>query len=319
MPHSILVTIPQFTPDARAILSRVGTVTEAVPTQETLAGVLEPHDVVVAGLGLRFDRSIFERARRLDLLATATTGLDHLDCIAAEERGVAIVSLRGETAFLHTITGTAELAWGLVLDLLRGIARASASVRDGAWDREQFRGHELRGKTLGIVGLGRLGTMVARYGTAFGMTVLACDPYVSDDVFARVGTRRTDLDALLAASDVISLHVHSTPETERMIGAAQLARMQPGAVLVNTSRGELVDERMLIAALDAGTIAGYAADVLADEAAFGGSCAASALVAYARTHPNVILTPHIGGMTHESRAATDVCIAEKVVRWVQEQ
>lgn len=301
--------------EARERLAAMGTVEDGDGlTQDALRARLAEVDVAVVGLGLRFDADAIASTMRLRCIATATTGLDHIDLDAARARGIAVLSLAGETAFLNTITGTAELAAGLMVDLLRGTSAARASVLQGTWDRERFRGRTLAGKTLGVVGLGRLGTMVARYGEAFGMRVIASDPRPRT-----TGVPLVPFAELLAQSDVMSLHVPYTDATRHLMDARALAAMRAGAYLVNTSRGGVVDEEALLAALARGHLAGYATDVLDGEVGFDAQgCGHHPLVAYAQTHANVVITPHIGGMTHESRHATDVFIAEKVVRWVQE-
>ena len=241
-------------------------------------------------------------------MVSATTGLDHIDLKAAAAREVAILSLRGETAFLNTVTATAEHAWGLLLAVARRVPAAHEAVRAGRWDRDGLRGHELHGRRLGIVGLGRLGRMVARYGTAFGMAVAATDPDGRD--WPRDVERITRLDTLLAQSDVLSLHAPLRAETAGMIDAAALARLPRGAVLINTARGALVDERALADALTTGHLAGAGIDVIDDERGRGPRL--SPLVAYARAHDNMVITPHIGGATVESMAKTELFLARKL-------
>jgi D-3-phosphoglycerate dehydrogenase len=299
-----------YSPLARRVLERVAEVDEAALGRAALLAAIGRYDALVARLGHRIDAELLRAGRRLRAVATATTGLDHVDLEAAAARGIAVVSLKGEAEFLAGVTATAELAWGLIVALLRRIGPAFDSVRARQWDRDRFVGRELKGKRLGLLGLGRLGRMVARYGLAFGMDVTAHDPYAADwpsDV-----ARAADLGALLAASDVLSLHAALTPETRGMIGAAALARLPRGAWLVNTARGDLVDEAALIAALESGQLAGAAVDVLAGEGQ--GRALASPLVAYAAAHDNLLITPHVGGATRESMEKTEIFIAEKLVR-----
>jgi D-3-phosphoglycerate dehydrogenase len=178
----------------------------------------------------------------------------------------------------------------------------------GKWDREQMRGHELRGSTLGIVGYGRLGSMVARYGIAFEMAVIACDPYVLiDGTVEAVGT----LEELCARSDVISLHVPLNEETIHLFDAYCFAHCKPDAVLINTSRGAVVDSAALLDALKSGKLAGAALDVVEGEL-IAASLPNHPLLAYARTHDNLIVTPHIGGATFESMARTERFMARRL-------
>ena len=254
-----------------------------------------------------------EAAPHLSLIATATTGTDHIDLARAKKRGITVLSLKDETSFLRSVTSTAELALGLLIDLARRTHAAAASVKRGAWNREDFVGHSLSGKTLGIVGLGRLGSLMAAYGKALGMTVLYTDPNVTSSEAERV-----EFADLLRRSDVISIHAHLSEETKHLFDARAFAQMKPAALLINTARGSIVNEADLLAALKSGTLGGFAADVLADELSFDGRAVAP-LITYAQSHDNVIITPHIGGMTAESREATDVFIAGKVRDTLQKQ
>lgn len=310
--HRILCAIgKEFAPEGKKILVSIGHVDYCTPTQQELLRICGQYHIIVTQLGLRFDEELLRRARILHCIATATTSADHIDGTAARKRGIAVLSLKGATAFLRTIPSTAEHTWGLLLALLRHTVPAADAVRAGRWESPPFRGTELRGKTIGIVGVGRLGTMAARYGKAFGMTVIGYD--IRN--FPRTVCQKVSLQALLQRSDVISLHTHLTKETEGMIGAEELTQMKPTAVLVNTARGRIVDERALLAALRTKRIAGYAADVLAGEVLFGNNCSRDPLVHFARTHDNVLLTPHIGGRTREARTATDAFIARRVAAW----
>jgi D-3-phosphoglycerate dehydrogenase / 2-oxoglutarate reductase len=310
----ILNTIGEaFAEDGKQILTAAGTVDYHLPSQSELAEIIGEYDAALVGLGLSFDCGVLERSGRLRAIATATTGLDHIDVDFARQRNITVLSLRGENEFLNTITGTAELALGLMIDLVRRLPWAFESVKEYQWNREDFKGISLFGKTLGIVGLGRLGTMMARYGHALGMRVIFHDPSqaaVSD-------YEKVEFSELLAQSDVISIHVHLKPDTENMFNAAALGRMKPGAFLVNTARGKIVDEAAVLAALKSGRLAGYATDVLADELSFGDeNFNRHALVEYAKAHQNLIIVPHIGGMTTDSRIATDVFIAKKLAAFL---
>ena len=310
----ILNTIANFSPSARSALETLGEVTYSVPAQNELAQILADYDAALVGLGLRFDRAVLTGAKNLKVIATATTGLDHLDLDYIRERGIEVLSLRDEDEFLNTITGTAELAFGLIINLLRQINPAAAAVKRGEWERERWRGHSLAGKVLGVVGVGRLGRMMVRYGQAFEMRVLGCDPNV--DV-ARLGATPATLEELARASDIISLHLHLTAETTNLFNQKIFEIMKPGAFLINTARGQIVNEADLLAALEQKKLAGYAADVLADELQFDNArVAGHPLIEYAKTHDNCLIVPHLGGMTHESRAATDLFISQKLATYL---
>ena len=292
----------------------MGDIEYRIPSQEELPKILNNYDIVLIGLGLHFDRKVLSQAPRLKLIATATTGLDHIDTAYAKERGIEVLSLRGETEFLNSITSTAELAMGLMLDLARFTPFAFEAVRRGEWKRDEWRGHNLFGKTLGVVGLGRLGSMVAKYGRSFGMEVVFSDPNRDETVPEH---KKISFDELLEQSDFISVHVPLSPETERIFRMPVFKKMKQSAYLVNTSRGGVIHEEDLLAALQTGEIAGYAADVLADELSLGPTFERHPLIEYAKAHRNVIIVPHTGGMTHDSRRATDIFIVEKLKKYLE--
>lgn len=303
-----------FSAHAAARLEELGEVTLGDLDRAGLPGAVSDADVLFVRLRNRVDAALLDAAPRLRAVVSPTTGLDHVDLDALEARGVAVLSLRGETDFLRGVTATAEHTWALLLALSRRLPAAAAAARAGEWDRDRFRGHELARKVLGIVGLGRLGSMVARYGAAFGMRVLAFDPYL--EPWPERVERAPSLDALLRACDVVSLHVPLNDETRGMVNASALAVLNPGAVLVNTSRGGVVDEAALVEAVRSGRLAGAALDVVAGETAPGGP-AASPAVRFAATDDRILLTPHIGGATLESMENTEIFMAEKLARWLR--
>jgi D-3-phosphoglycerate dehydrogenase len=304
MTEHIVVTLPRFTEKAIAILRTLGEVKHLTGKRTELLKQLSPATVLVTGLEQRIDTEMLDAAPNLKILAVPATGLDHVDEAEAEKRGIRILSLQGEKEFLQSVTSTAELALGLLLSLVRHIPQASASVLEGAWDRERFRGNALKGKTLGILGMGRLGKMMAAYGEALGMTVLFSDPNVKGGVARQL---------LLEEADVVSIHVPFNDETKGMIEAKALALLKPTAVIINTSRGGIVDEKALMEALQKNQLKGYAADVLGNETSFEGTVQ-NTLVDYAKNHENVLLTPHIGGCTDEDREKTDVFIVEEIAK-----
>lgn len=318
MPYKILNTIGDvFTPEAKEILGQWGKVDYLIPAQDKLAEIVGEYDIFVVGLGLNFTKEIFDKATNLKVIATATTGLDHIDVEYAKSKGIEILSLRGENEFLDTITGTAELAFGLLIALVRQIPAGFDSVKNYEWNREKFRGHSLYGKTLGIVGLGRLGKWMARYGVAFGMKVIACDPYVTDEIFEKLNCRKVNFENLLKESDVVSVHVHLNKETENMFNKNAFEAMKKTVFIINTSRGKIVDEKDLLEALENKKIAGAASDVLANELDFDKNFTSHPLIEYTKHNNNLIIVPHIGGMTYESREATDIFIAQKLKRYLE--
>jgi D-3-phosphoglycerate dehydrogenase len=304
----LLSSEPFHHPEVLALLRASFSVVEGDYTRDELLHRLADVDVLWVKLRHHVDREVLERAPVLRWIATPTTGLNHIDGEEAARRGIDVVSLRGESAFLRNIRATAELTVGLTLALLRHIPAAAVHVREGLWDRDLFRGTELYGKTCGIIGLGRLGKLVAGYMQAFGMTVIACDPN-PDEVPEYVAI--VSLEELAARADVISVHAAYQPSTHGLLSHEFFSSTKQGALLVNTARGEIVEEAALIAALESGRIAGAALDVISGES--GSLKSPRPLVAYARNHSNVLITPHIGGNTEESRRNTDIFLANKLI------
>jgi D-3-phosphoglycerate dehydrogenase len=305
----ILIAEPlDFSPEAVRILKETGEVYLRQLTQNELRIALKEYDVCWFRLAHRIDRTMFNGGLRCHLLATPVTGLDHIDLEACAEHGIEVISLRGETDFLKDVRATAELTIALTLALMRHIPEAAASVKHGIWNRDLFRGRELFGKTAGIVGMGRLGKIVAEYFKAFGMTVLGYDPV--SEFPERVARRVSSLTELLEESDVVSLHVPYAPATRHLIGREELALMKKESILVNTSRGGVIDEDALLEALRSARLQGAALDVLADERFITGE---HPLIQYARRHRNLLVVPHIGGNTSESFEKTEVFLARKVV------
>ncbi len=278
-------------------------------TQAAFAERAPAYDVLMVRLQLKVTKEMLAAAPRLRAILTPTTGLNHIAMDVADEQGVEVFHLRGHTDFLRTITSTAEHTWGLLLALVRNTPVAFDAVKAGTWVQRPYRGRELKGKRLGILGHGRLGSIVGQYGAVFGMQVLTYDPYIDavPDPVVRVET----LEDLFAQSDVLSVHVPLNTETEGMIGAAELAHLPKGAFVVNTARGEIIDEVALCAALESGQIAGVAVDVLGQEHRIPGH--GHVLIDYARQHTNVVITPHIGGAAWEAIEQTDLYIIRRFI------
>lgn len=304
-----------YSPKARSELELLGEVVELEASREDLLRLIPGFDVLITRLGHRIDAEVLARAERLEAVVTATTGLSHVDLEAAETHGVEVLSLRGEVSFLENVTATAELAWGLIICSLRAIPRAHGHVMSGGWDRDLFKGAELKNKTLGVVGLGRLGKIVASYAKAFRMAVLAADPRAAS---APDGVELLPLEHLLPRADVVTLHVNLVPETRGFFGAREFGLMKTGSVFVNTSRGELVDEAALLEALRSGQVGAAGLDVLDGEASGRpGWLQQHPLRQYAAAGGNLIITPHMGGATSESMEDTEVFMSQKLARWLR--
>jgi D-3-phosphoglycerate dehydrogenase len=266
---------------------------------DELAGAIAEADAVLVRSATRITRESLERAERLKVIGRAGVGVDTIDVDAATERGIAVL-----TAPSGNTVSAAELALALLLALVRRVAAADRSMKAGEWDKKSFNGTELYGKTLGLVGAGRIGGEVARRARAFGMRVLCYDPFLTEARAQQLEVELVPLDALLARADVVSLHVPLTEATAGLLGEPQLRAMKRGAVLVNAARGGIVDEGALVRVLEDGHLGGAALDVFEQEP-------------LPADHPlrrltNVVLTPHLGASTAEAQQNVALEIAEAV-------
>ncbi|MDE2481493.1 MAG: phosphoglycerate dehydrogenase [bacterium] len=252
----------------------------------------------------RVDGVLLGRAPQLEVVARAGVGVDAIDVDAATAAGIVVVNTPGA----NTLAAT-EQTFALLLAAMRNVPQAHASVHAGIWERKPFIGYELHGKTLGIVGLGRIGSGVAARAAAFGMTVIAHDPYVPTSRASALGVELVAFDDLLARADVVTLHVPLTPQTRGMIDAGALALMRDDAVLVNCARGAVIDGPSLLACVEAGRLRAVAIDVVPEEPPPPGSASAALLA-----HPRVIATPHLGGSTYEALERIALELAHDVVR-----
>jgi D-3-phosphoglycerate dehydrogenase len=261
---------------------------------EALAGALVDYDALIVRSQVDVDARLIAAGKRLTVIGRAGVGVDNVDLDAATRAGVTVVN--APTG--NTIAAT-EHTLALMLSVARRIAAADASLRRGEWKRAQFTGHELRGRTLGIVGLGKIGMSIADRARAFEMTIVGVDPYVSAEQAALHGIELCDLDGLLARSDVLTVHVPLTRATKDMINAAAIQRMKRGAILLNVARGGVIDEAAVAAALRDGQLGGAGIDVFVDEPPTGSPLFDA---------PNTVLTPHLGASTAEAQ----VLVAEEI-------
>jgi D-3-phosphoglycerate dehydrogenase len=283
-------------------------------TQSELTNRVGNYDVLVVRLGLRVNAEVLAAGKRLQAVVTPTTGLDHIDSMIARQRGIAVLSLKGERDFLDKVVGTAEHTMALMLSLLRHIPFAFDAVKCNEWRRDLYRGRELCERRLGILGYGRLGSIVARYALVFGMHVYVYDPYISD---APPPIKRcSSLEELLSQAEVLTIHVPLNEETEGLLGARELALLPVEAAIVNTSRGAIINEDALLVALESGRLAGAALDVICHEELVG-TGVTNPLLDYARAHTNLVITPHIGGATYESVEKADLFIVGKLRRFLK--
>ena len=273
-------------------------------TTDALRRAISEYDALVVRSRTKVIAPIIDAATRLRVIGRAGVGLDNIDCDAAQRRGVTVVN--SPTCAMVSV---AEHTIGLMIALARFIPQADASLRQGNWEKSKYLGIELSGKTLGIVGLGRIGSMVAVRAAAFGMRVLAYDPYIRGERAETFGaTLLESLDAVLARSDFISIHTPLMPTTRGLIDADELAKMKPGARLIFCARGGVVDEKALLRALENGKLAGAALDVFENEPPGDNPLL---------QHPRVVATPHLGAMTEEAQTRAAIDVAEQVVAILQ--
>ncbi len=268
--------------DERALLARVG-----------------EYEGLIVRSATRVTRAVIAAATRLEVIGRAGAGVDTIDVDAATERGIIVMNTPGGNT-----TAVAEHTLALLLALARHVAVADATLKAGRWEKNRLQGVELLGKTLGILGLGRIGGEVARRALGFRMQVLAYDPYLTREAAERLGVESVELDELLSRSDFITIHTPLTGDTRHLIGEAELARMKPGVRLINCARGGIIDEAALVRALASGHVGGAGIDVFEQEPP-------------PADHPllrfeQVVLTPHLGAATDEAQSAVALAIADQV-------
>lgn len=269
-----------------------------------LAGALETAEALLVRSGTKVTAGVMAQAPRLRLIGRAGTGVDNVDVEAATRRGIVVMN----TPDANSIAA-AELTWTLLLAMVRNLVPAAVSLAAGKWERAGFMGTELAGKTLGVIGFGRIGREVASRARAFDMNVLVADPFVTEEIARSAGARLGSMDEVIAAADIVTLHAPLTRSTKHMIGAGELAAMKPGARLINCARGGLVDEAALLASLESGHLAGAALDVFEQEP----PPADHPLL----RHPSVVAAPHLGASTREAQENVSSELARQVLDYFQ--
>ena len=300
--QSVLIC-DQVNPTLNDILEKNGLKITYEPeiTPEQISGKIEDFDVVIVRSRTKLTKDLIEKASKCKIIARVGVGLDNIDQNAAKEKGIRVIN-----AVEGAMNAVAELVIGLMLSLAREIPRADREVRNGNWIKKELMGTELRGKYLGIVGLGNIGKRLGRLARALNMNIIGFDVVPIDDEFSKeVGLMKTDLDTLLASSDYVSLHVPLLDSTKHMIDSTKMASMKNTARIINTSRGGVIDEEALYQALKNGQLGGAALDVFEVEPATSNNLA---------TLPNFISTPHMGAPTKEAQSLAANVIAEKIIQ-----
>ncbi len=267
-----------------------------------LAAEVRDADALIVRSAVDAGEALLSHAEKLRVIGRAGVGVDNVDLHAATKKGIAVMNTPGANA-----VAVAEQTMGMMIAMARHLCRADRLMHQGKWEKKSLQGTELRAKTLGIIGLGRIGMEVARRALAFGMNLIAHDPYIAPAVAEEAGVKLTTLDEVYAQSDYITLHLGLTPQTVGMINSQTLAKMKKGVRLVNCARGELIDEAALLAALKSGQVAAAALDVFQVEPPKDTPFAAL---------EDVILTPHVGGSTREAQDAVGVQIAQQVKEYL---
>ena len=299
--QSVLIC-DQVAPILQDILKKNGLKITYEPeiTPDQIKQKIANFEIVIVRSRTKLTKDIIEKANKCEIIARVGVGLDNIDENAAKEKGIRVIN-----ATEGAMNAVAELVLGLMLSLAREIPRADREIRNGNWLKKELVGTELSGKYLGIVGLGNIGKKLAKHARALNMNIIGYDVIPIPDEFVReVGLIKTDLDTLISSSDYVSFHVPFTSETHHLVNSQRLAKMKKTAYLINTSRGEIIDEDALFTALKEGKIAGAALDVFEKEPATGNKLA---------TLPNVICTPHIGAQTKEAQNLAANVIAEKII------
>jgi len=265
-------------------------------TPEQLVETVPAYDVAIVRSATKFRKPAIDAAKNMKLIVRGGVGLDNIDVEYAESKGIVVRNTPGAATI-----SVAELTVGYMFALARKIPQMTQSMKEGKWDKKSFEGNELYGKTLGIIGIGRIGTAVAQRAVALGMKVFAYDvrPVPSTDCYTCCG-----LDECVSAADYISLHVPLTPQTANIVNADLIAKMKDGVRIINCARGGTIDEEALLAALESGKVAGAAMDVFAEEPTTNTKLLA---------HPNLLASPHVGAQTYEGQGRVGAEVAEIVV------
>lgn len=286
-------------PEGKDILKKAGHVLDVMPEGVNLSGAIGDYEGIIVRSKTKVTKDVLKNARKLRAIARAGSGLDNIDVEEAKRLGIKVMN--SPEALTNAV---AELVIADIIALLRNLPKANKSMKEGNWLKKELVGRELRGKTVGVVGFGAIGKRVADLCMAFGARIIAYDVVSVPDEYKKKGVGQTAIDDILRESDIVTLHVPLVKETAGMMGKKTIGMMKKGAILVNASRGEVVDEKALLEALKSGRLAGAALDVFQKEPP-----EASELVLL----PNVLVSPHIGGQTEEAQNEASVIVAKKLI------
>lgn len=311
----ILNTEPsRFSKRSLRKLKNIANIYNYESNREYLINNIKNFDGILIGLKNKIDNNILKNSEDLKFIITPTTGTNHIDLETASIKNIEVISLYGEQRFLKTLTATAELTWGIILCLIRNINSSHLSVLNNEWNRDKFKGRELNGLTLGIIGYGRLGSMVAKYGKSFNMKVIIYD----NNSEVKSDFKKVDLETLLSSSDVVSLHIPLNKFNYNFLNKELLSKLKKDSIFINTSRGEIIDEMFLLEMLISKKIAGIGLDVLSDELSPRKDwLKENKLREYSEKGYNIVITPHIGGLTEQSAEKANNFIIEKLEKHLE--
>lgn len=296
----VLISDP-VAPEAVKELEEAGFVVDVKTgmSEEDLIGIIPGYSAIVVRSATKVTGKIIEAGKDLKVIARGGIGLDNIDREAARLNNVMVVNTPGASSL-----SVAELAFGQMLAVSRKLAEADASMKNGRWEKKKLKGVEITGKTMGILGIGNIGRYIARMGGAFGMRILAFDPYVDKERGEELGVEITDFGTLLKAADYITLHLPLTDSTRHMISDKEFSSMKDGVIIVNCARGGIIDEPALVRAVQSGKVRGAAFDVFEEEP-INQDCALLGV-------PGIYLTPHIGASTVEGQFRVGMEVARKL-------
>ena len=282
--------------------------TKILPTQAELAAMIGDYEVLIMRVDPAINKEILDAAKKLKVIGVCSVGLNHIDMAAAKEKGIQVFNAPGLND-----NAVAELTISKMLDISRYTIPACNDVKvNKNWDKYKFMGRELRGKTLGILGFGRVGQRVAKLAHAFQMYVVAYDPYLPEYVFDQEATKGVSVEELLKISDFVTIHMPLTPETKNLIDSKSIATMKEGAVVLNMARGGIVNEQDMYEALKSGRVGGYATDVMENELAAGGLTEGAGFDSPLFECDNFIVPPHLGAQTSDAARNIGVHIINRV-------
>ncbi|WP_224962296.1 phosphoglycerate dehydrogenase [Geomonas subterranea] len=276
--------------------------------KEELYSIIGDYDVIITRSGTTVDKPLLDHATNLKLVARAGVGVDNVDVDYASAKGVIVVN-----APFGNTNSAAEHAMALLLSFCRNVTKANGSLKGGAWKRAPFTGYELKGRTAGVIGLGKVGGRVATRLKAFECEVLACDPYIAEKRAHDLGVKLVTLDEIIKNCDIITVHTPLTSETHNMIGQKELAAMKDGVIIINAARGGIINEEAMLEALDSGRVAGAAFDVWSQEPPD------SEILKKLIGHEKMVVTPHLGANTFEAQVNVAVDVAKEILRYMDEQ